>query len=412
MNRPFSAQDCETVAQMRAAGKTRREIADALGRTLNSVKHYLSKSKNEQQASATETEVHSDNENYRSFQTTEQIRTLDQLIRVCEIDLLEWEIERWICNKWEYGNRDGDVTPLFQVKVWLRRNSLGKTVKCLIDEFNKAAQSHKPDYRKIPKPAVGEHLAILPLPDAHFGKLCWASEVGADYDLKIAERLWKESANALLPRLASYGLETLVLVVGNDFVNSDNWQGATTSGTPQDNDGRPHKVITAAAMAFVWLIDQAMVFAPRIVVKAVPGNHDKLTSYLIAMYLSAWYRNYPNVEIDIEPGAYKWLEFGCNFIGLMHGDGVKLAEVPLFFATEAPEAWGRTTYREALTGHVHHETVKDRQGFYVRTCRSLTPPDAWHRSKLYGSRRGAEAWVYHKDTGPCGHLMFNVDRAA
>src|SRR6202034_1955356 len=32
-----------------------------------------------------------------------RISTLDELIAHCKIDLKEWEIERFICNKWEVG---------------------------------------------------------------------------------------------------------------------------------------------------------------------------------------------------------------------------------------------------------------------------------------------------------------------
>src|SRR5688572_933760 len=37
------------------------------------------------------------------LKTKERITTLEQLIRVCEIDTVYWEVERWICNKWEVG---------------------------------------------------------------------------------------------------------------------------------------------------------------------------------------------------------------------------------------------------------------------------------------------------------------------
>jgi hypothetical protein len=61
--------------------------------------------------------------------TAERVRTLDDLIRVCEIDTVEWTVERWVCNKWDSAAKLGKdeaeriaLTELFQVKVWLRRN--------------------------------------------------------------------------------------------------------------------------------------------------------------------------------------------------------------------------------------------------------------------------------------------------
>lgn len=49
-----------------------------------------------------------------------RIRTLDQLLKACQVDLKVWEVERYTVNKWEVGAKDPDgeivVTPLFQVK--------------------------------------------------------------------------------------------------------------------------------------------------------------------------------------------------------------------------------------------------------------------------------------------------------
>ncbi len=57
-----------------------------------------------------------------------RICTLEQLIEHCEIDLEKWEVERFICNKWEMGYTTGvgnskraSEIPLFQVKALLRK---------------------------------------------------------------------------------------------------------------------------------------------------------------------------------------------------------------------------------------------------------------------------------------------------
>ena len=49
------------------------------------------------------------------------IKTLDELIEFCKIDLTIWSVERHVINKWSYGVRDGTIYPLFQVKAWLVR---------------------------------------------------------------------------------------------------------------------------------------------------------------------------------------------------------------------------------------------------------------------------------------------------
>ena len=58
-----------------------------------------------------------------------RIRTLEELIQVCEIDLDTWEIERHVINKWEVGVKHKVtsqviVSPLYQVKAWMIRKEL------------------------------------------------------------------------------------------------------------------------------------------------------------------------------------------------------------------------------------------------------------------------------------------------
>lgn len=345
------------------------------------------------------------------FDSKKRIKTIADLVAACEIDLFEWEIERIVCNKWEVGAKNDDgvivVEPLFQVKAWLKRSESIAKASALIAMFKLVAGTHAPEYKAVEHENKGEHLAVIPLPDAHFGKLSWGPETGSNYDVRIAEAIWKKAASDLLPKAQVYGLERIALVVGNDVANSDNLQGNTTAGTPQDNDSRIYKVLFIICMSYVWLIEQARLLAPVQVI-CVPGNHDQLLSYVIALFLWAWFRNCDDVEVDIEPGTTKFIEYGLNLIMLAHGDKLKIKSMPIYMATQAPKPWGRTKFWEALTGHFHAERAFDEMGVIVRTCKALCAPDAWHKNNGYLGRRGAEAFIYHKKTGPCGHLIYNI----
>lgn len=56
---------------------------------------------------------------------TEDVKTLEELLTVCNVDLNVWKVDKYICNKWAVGTKmpDGSVakTPLFQIKAWLVR---------------------------------------------------------------------------------------------------------------------------------------------------------------------------------------------------------------------------------------------------------------------------------------------------
>jgi hypothetical protein len=58
--------------------------------------------------------------------TSEPIKTLADLIRVCEIDTTEWEIVSWKANKWESAAKDAHTQklvtrPMFQVTATMKR---------------------------------------------------------------------------------------------------------------------------------------------------------------------------------------------------------------------------------------------------------------------------------------------------
>jgi hypothetical protein len=68
-----------------------------------------------------------DNEQYLEYKGG-RIKTLEDLLAYCEVDLSVWEVDHYLLNKWEVGakfgvkgNEEIVVEPLFQVKVWLVR---------------------------------------------------------------------------------------------------------------------------------------------------------------------------------------------------------------------------------------------------------------------------------------------------
>jgi hypothetical protein len=83
-------------------------------------------------------------------------------------------------------------------------------------------------------------------------------------------------------------------------------------------------------------------------------------------------------------------------------------------ATDQPQMWGRTAYREAHIGHYHQtkstvKTVGEKMGVRVRTLPSLCPTDAWHRLKGYvNNLRGGEGFVWDGEYGLLENQHFTV----
>jgi hypothetical protein len=69
-------------------------------------------------------------------------------------------------------------------------------------------------------------------------------------------------------------------------------------------------------------------------------------------------------------------------------------------ACDWPQDWAETLYRYWITGHIHHDTVKELRGCVVESFRTLAPGDAWHHSKGYRSGRDMRVLVFDRERGP------------
>ena len=91
-----------------------------------------------------------------------------------------------------------------------------------------------------------------------------------------------------------------------------------------------------------------------------------------------------------------------------HGDNEKPSDMPLIMATEQPEMFAATEFREAHCGHYHKEQVNEYRGVKVRFLPSICALDEWHKKMGYQSLRAAQAFIWNHDEGLEGYLQSNV----
>lgn len=361
----------------------------------------------------------------------ERVRTLTDLIRVCEIDTTEWEVERFVCNKWEQASmprptgtsgqwkRESTtplVTPLFQVKAWLKRKvalvAAREEIAALLASAKErivVARPHVAPVRHYRRHSDSPYMLELSIPDLHFGKLGWSAETGyANYDTKIAQRIFQEAVFHLVERTSSYAFREIVFVVGNDLLNADNKANTTTRGTPQDTDSRFQKTFGYVRRMMTDTIVQLSHLAP-VIVPVVPGNHDAQAAWHLGDSLECFFHNRADVTINNAPTMRKYRQHGRVMLMWTHGDKGKRADYPLLMATEQPEMFGATLFREAHTGHLHHERVNEFHGVKVRISPALCAADAWHSENHHvGAQRSAEAFIWHADEGLVGTAVYTV----
>lgn len=250
-----------------------------------------------------------------------------------------------------------------------------------------------------PKFVDRDWLSVYPIGDPHVGMLAHASESGDHHDLKIGisdlEHGIDLAVHAAPPSSVGY-----LLNLGDFFHAQDDRQATPGHGHKLDVDGRWNKVVRGGLGLLVYGVRRLLAKHERVLVGNVPGNHDPDAARMIAIYLEAFFRNEPRVEVLDNASPYHALEFGRNMILTAHGDGAKRDALPGLAATRWPEMWGRTRYRVAYTGHVHHESIKEFPGMTVETFETLAGKDAWHSHRGYDSHRSISVISHHAEFGP------------
>lgn len=308
-----------------------------------------------------------------------------------------------------------------ELKRWQRDLDQAKLLETLRDGLIadlEQERARRPKARAHAKPKQGSELLVREIApaDVHVGKYAWDDEAGASYDVEIAEQTFAQAvidSDERTFRMADALGETLY-IAGNDFLQTDNLAGTTTSGTYVDTDTRYIRSFRRAFRLHRWAIDR-LADRGRVRVVVVPGNHDRLTAFQLGHSLESWYHDDPRVTIDNSPKLRKYHAVGINLLGWTHGSEEKEDDLPMIMATEQPELWAKSLHREWHIGHFHKSketryTAGDSfQGVRVRVLPALCGPDAWHYAKGYvGGLPACESYLWHPQQGFAGMISSNV----
>lgn len=351
------------------------------------------------------------------------ISTVEELLEYTKVDTKIWQVDRFIVNKWDGFIKDKNYeiqkTQLFQIKAYLSKIKNAEMTYGFLNDFKKDLLNYVPQQwpRKSFSNKVKQDgkLLELSISDHHLGKLCWGEEVGVDYDLKIALKLYWEAAEHLIAKCQAYNIEKILFVIGNDFINSDNLDSTTTKGTPQDTDTRHFKLFREARQLLVDVIENLRTIAP-VDIMVVPGNHDYETMFYMGEVIEMLYHNADDVNVLNTPKKRKYYKYGRNMLMFTHGDRIKISELDRLMASEEPKMWADTRYREAHIGHFHTKRtmsrmdVNENHGVKTRIMPSLTAPDYWHYENGFSNNiRSSEALIWDKNTGLDAILSYNLE---
>mgnify|MGYP003631930451 FL=1 len=306
---------------------------------------------------------------------------------------------------WQSASGEFRFSIVTKEDITANETDILKTVSSFIE-------NHSPHYPSIKrKIKLNNHLLVINPADIHIGKYANHLETGDGYNVEIACERVLEGLQGLIDKSKGFEVDRVLFCVGNDILHIDNVYNTTTAGTNQDVDGKWWEHFEIALALYVKCVEILREIAPVDVIHSM-SNHDYQSGFHLAHALKSWFRNDSEVTFDISVAHRKYYKYGKNLIGLEHGDGAKMANLPLTMAQERPLLWSETTHRYWYLHHLHHKVkhkwldAKDFIGVTVEYMRSPSGTDSWHSRKGYvGVPRAVEGFLHQKDSGQVARLV-------
>jgi hypothetical protein len=285
--------------------------------------------------------------------------------------------------------------------------------EALVDAMREAVEGFKdeiPPVVSIVAPAASEeHLCNLyTFTDYHLGMLAWHQEGGSDWNISIAERTIIAALQQMIEQ--SPKAHTAVINIQGDFLHTDGKTPVTpASKHVLDADSRFPKIRKSAIRVIRSMVAMSLLRHQEVHLIIAEGNHDEEASGWLADLFSVHYEEEPRVTVNDSVLPFYVFEWGSTMLGIHHGHKVKNESLPLLFAAQFPQQWGRTTRREIHCGHRHHRDEKEYNGVTVVQHPTLAARDAYAARGGWIADRAAWAITYHKKYGAVGRVMITTE---
>ena len=288
---------------------------------------------------------------------------------------------------------------------WIKTDANKEVQEELMRECVDALKAELPKYEPVAfKTTTAADLAtVYTITDAHVGMKAWGKETGADWDLEIAERTIT-SAMIELVNAAPCSYLGVVAQLG-DFLHADSITPMTpTSGHLLDADDRFSKVVNVAIRILRRVIAYALTKHEKILFINAEGNHDLSSSIWLRELFKTVYENEPRIDVVDTPLPYYVYQHGQTMLAWHHGHLKKNDQLPILFASQFHDMWGKTNKRYCHTGHRHHFDEKEHSGMYVVQHSTIAARDAYAARGGWMSERNMKAITYHKKFGEVGRI--------
>jgi len=357
-------EDKNKIEQLVAIGLSDSKIAERLGRTRASVKHYrqrhLANAKAEDSKEVTTEANGTQTATVLMRLKHEPDKSPRTMLALTGYDPDKFDLISSQYKVYEQHSTEDGTVPQYSITVKVRPKS-DISVSELTGIINRDVKQKCLDRTS----GTLKHMLVVPLYDLHFGI--------NDYDNM---QPYLEKIQSII---YSHMPQKIVIELGGDLLHSDYLKTTkTVNGTQLDHvDSR--QAWEDAASFVKNIIEPAIKNSEVTELRAIGGNHDFDMQWAFVEMIRA---RYPQLSV-FNPGSYRQaFTYGRVSIMMAHGDTAK-AKLSQLFANEYPDEWAISVWRETHWGHFHTETVKDDGGTIQRQFGTPKPADGYEIKNGY-----------------------------
>ena len=226
------------------------------------------------------------------------IQTLEDLIKVCEIDLEKWRVDRHVANAWEVTVKEGLTYTNFQVKAWLT-NKFPEPLQPVISDVVIKNFGWSPE-----ESVVSEVGKALILADPHFG---FRKDVNTGKLVPFHDRDALSIALALAKEL-----EPELIALLGDWLDFAEWSDKFIRSPDMYNTTQP------ALIEAAWFLGELRLLCPRAQIFLLEGNHEgRVTKAINKQVPYAYGITQPDTGLPIlsVPNMLPLERLGIQYIG-------------------------------------------------------------------------------------------------
>jgi len=332
----------------------------------------------------------------------EELKDVNFILKSHNYNPESWELISAKHSIWNVNTKVDGVKKLYSSKIIVRPRTEyqwnEEDAKKIFSSLETCTRTINKSNIKTTQYKKNGKLLIIAISDFHLNLLSDKLSTGNEYNMQIAEDIFFQVINDVIDRVEDKVFEKVLFVTGNDFITSDNTNGTTTRGTPQDNSESWFKAVHKATELIVKAIDMLTEIAPVDVI-LVPSNHDLHTMFGVIQTVKAWYRGNDNVYVDDSPLPRKYYEFGKTLLTFSHD--IKVKDALQIITTEAKDKWSNCEHIILMLAHLHQAMVYEKQGYLeVLRLPCVSGWSRWSNDKGYiQSEKKNQSFIIDEELG-------------